>query len=129
MKPSKFTALAIAIVTGLALAHTAAAGGRSDLVLAALQAGKAQHVPNEILVQFRATASAADRSAIVHGLGASRLQTLRGGKASLELLRLPPGVAMASGTVAGAPPRVGGTDHGPAGTDPVPRTLRRRWCR
>lgn len=96
MKSSKLALLSIAVISALGLAQTAAAGGRSDLVLAALKAGKAQHVPNELLVQFRDSASANDRSAVVHGLGANRLRTVRGGKAPLELLRLPAGVDIAN---------------------------------
>lgn len=95
MKSSKLALLSIAIITALGMAQTATAG-RSDLVLAALKAGKAQHVTNELLVKFRESATPADRTAVLRGLGANPLRTLRGGKAPLELVRLPAGMDIAN---------------------------------
>jgi subtilisin family serine protease len=46
----KFTCIAVA---SLALAGSAFAAGRLDLVETALRAGKAKYVPNELLVQFK----------------------------------------------------------------------------
>ncbi len=92
------TTLSLAIAAALAAASAAHAGGRSDLVLAALASGKAQHTPGELLVQFGANASAADRNSVRQGLGANRLETVRGaraGKGELELMRLPPGLNVA----------------------------------
>jgi subtilisin family serine protease len=94
-KRKTVTTLSLAIVAALALSQTAFAGGRSDLVLAGLAAGK-QHTPGELLVQFAAGASASDRAAVRAGLGASKIETVaRAGGAELELLQLPPGLAIA----------------------------------
>jgi subtilisin family serine protease len=95
----KLSLLASSIVLSLAAVGSAQAGGRSDLVLAALEAGQAQYNPGELLVQFSDKASAADRAAVRGALGASSLDTIRqggrDGTGSLELLRLPPGLAIA----------------------------------
>jgi subtilisin family serine protease len=93
VKSSKLAVLSIAVISALGLAQAAAAGGRPDLVLAALNAGKAQHVPGELLVQFKAGASAAEQKAVLRGLGASQAQTVRG---NLQLVRLPAGMAVAN---------------------------------
>jgi subtilisin family serine protease len=97
-KRTKVTTLSLAIAAAMVVSTAASAGGRSDLVLAALAAGKAQHTPGELLVQFGAGASAADRNAVRAGLGANRIETVRGagnGKGELELMRLPAGLAIA----------------------------------
>jgi len=85
--------LSLAIAAALSL-NAAHAGGRSDLVLAGLQAGRAH--TGELLVQFKAGTSNAEANAVRNGLGASRVATVRqnaGGR--LELLRLPAGLAVA----------------------------------
>lgn len=90
--------LSLAIVGALGLCQVASAAGRSDLVLAALAAGSAQHNPGELLVQFGAGTNAADRSAVRQGLGATKLETVRAagnGKGELELMRLAAGLAVA----------------------------------
>ena len=90
--------LSVAIVAALGMTSAAQAAGRSDLVLAALESGRAQYTPGELLVQFDANASAADRSAVRRGLGATKLETVRGagkGHGDLELMRLPAGLAIA----------------------------------
>ncbi len=90
--------LSLAIIAALGLSQVASAGGRSDLVLASLAAGKAQYNPGELLVQFGAGTGAADRNAVRQGLGASKVETVRGasdGKGELELMSLPAGVAIA----------------------------------
>ncbi|MCK7594875.1 S8 family peptidase [Pseudomarimonas salicorniae] len=85
--------LTLAISAALA-ASAAQAGGRSDLVLAALQAGRAH--TGELLVQFKPGAGEADLRAVTQGLGASRAALVRdAGKGRLELLRLPAGLAIA----------------------------------
>jgi subtilisin family serine protease len=92
-KSSLATAVAVLCAVG-----SAQAGGRPDLVLAALQDGRAQHMPGEVLVQFSAHATEADRDAVRQGLGASREEVVRrhgkDGAGQLELLRLPPGLAI-----------------------------------
>lgn len=86
--------LAAATCAVLGLAGSAYAGGRADLVLASLQAGRAH--TGELLVQFAPNSSAADITAVVRGLGASRVQTVRtGANGRLELMRLPAGMALA----------------------------------
>ncbi|MGH8029875.1 MAG: S8 family peptidase [Arenimonas sp.] len=95
MKSSKLAVLSIAVLSALGLAQAAAAGGRPDLVNASLAAGK-PHMAGELLVQFKPGASAAQRTAVMKGLGASRLETIRGAKGSIELVRLPAGLAVAA---------------------------------
>ena len=97
IKRTTLTTLSLAIAAAMA-ASAANAGGRSDLVLAALAAGKAQHTPGELLIQFSGRATAADRNAVRAGLGAHRVETVRGarnGAGDLELVRLAPGLAVA----------------------------------
>lgn len=90
------TTLSLAIVAALA-ASAADAAGRPDLVLAAL-AKNANHAPGELLVQYEATSTVADRAAVRSGLGAQKIETLRGadrGRGELELVKLPLGLSMA----------------------------------
>ena len=80
------------------MSSSALAGGRPDLVLAGLKAGKA-HEANELLVKFRDGSTAAQQSAVRQGLGAQKIQTVRNGnarKGELALLRLPAGKSMAA---------------------------------
>ena len=101
-------ALASAVVLSLGLSSTALAGGRPDLVLSGLQAGRT-HAPGELLVKFRDGASAADRAAVRQGLRAQKLETVRAGRngGELALLRLPHGLAVATAVRAlGADPAV-----------------------
>jgi subtilisin family serine protease len=88
--------LAGAVVSLLGLSSTAFAGGRPDLVLAGLKAGRA-HQPNEIIVKYRDGTSAADQAAVRRSLGASRIDTVRAGNAQrgeVALLRLPASAAV-----------------------------------
>lgn len=96
MMSNKFAALSIAIISALGIAQSAAAGGRSDLVLAALEAGRAQYTPDELLVQFSSGSTAADRNAVIRGMGASLIKNVRDGNSPLQLLRLPPGLSVAN---------------------------------
>ena len=91
-------ALAAAVIATLGLTSTAAAGGRPDLVLTGLNAGRA-HQSNEIIVKYRDGTSAAEQTAVRQGLGANKVETVRGGSARLGetvLLKLPAGVGVAA---------------------------------
>jgi subtilisin family serine protease len=92
MRSSKSGILAIAIGAAI-LSSTVAAAGRSAEVLAAIEAGRAQFVTGELIIQYSASATAADRDAIRRGLGAHRLETLRD---RLEVLRVPVGLSIAN---------------------------------
>lgn len=91
-------ALAGAVIAALGLSATAAAGGRPDLVLAGLKAGRAHQI-DEIIVKYRDGTSAAEQTAVRQGLGANKGQTVRGGNAKqgeVALLKLPAGVGVAA---------------------------------
>ncbi|UXI69440.1 S8 family peptidase [Tahibacter amnicola] len=96
----RITHLAAAVVSSLGMAGIATAGGRPDLVLSDLAAGRAQHNPGELLVQFAAAADDADRQAVREGLDARLLDVVRthghNGEGQLELLHLPPGLDVAA---------------------------------
>ncbi|WP_454829364.1 S8 family peptidase [Pseudoxanthomonas wuyuanensis] len=90
--------LAGAVVAILGVSFSAQAGGRPDLVVSGLKAGR-PHVAGELLVKYRDGVSAASREAVQHGLGAQKLETLRGGtakKGELALLRMQPGLDLAA---------------------------------
>jgi subtilisin family serine protease len=77
---------------------TAVAGGRPDLVLNGLQAGRA-HETAQLLVKYRDGTSATTQAAVRNGLGAQQLDIVRAGNAKvgeLALLRLPPGREIAA---------------------------------
>lgn len=90
--------LSAAVIATLGLSAAAVAAGRPDLVLAGLKAGKA-HEAGELLVKFRDGSTAAQQAGIRRGLGAEKLDTVRGGDAKrgeLALLRLPAGKDMSA---------------------------------
>ncbi|GAB2520802.1 S8 family peptidase [Lysobacter humi (ex Lee et al. 2017)] len=90
--------LATAVLVALGFASTAVAGGRPDLVLAGLKAGR-PHQSGELIVKFKDGTTAAQQAAVRNGLGAAKADTLRGaraGRAETALLRLPAGVGVAS---------------------------------
>ncbi|MDQ3289314.1 MAG: S8 family serine peptidase [Pseudomonadota bacterium] len=92
------TALTTAIVAAISLSSVASAGGRPDLVLAGLEAGRA-HQTGELIVKFRNGTSAAQQDAVRQGLSASKLQTVRAGnsqRGETALLKLPGNVAVAT---------------------------------
>ncbi|MEO5963249.1 MAG: S8 family peptidase [Thermomonas sp.] len=102
MKRSKFAVLSAAVMIALGLSATAAAGGRPDLVANGLRAG-VPHQPNELLIQFKAGASAADQAVVRRGLGAQKIQTVRGGgngRGELALFKLPAGIGLADAVAA-----------------------------
>ncbi|MDQ3289315.1 MAG: S8 family serine peptidase [Pseudomonadota bacterium] len=92
------TALVGAVIASLGLSSTAFAGGRPDLVLSGLNAGKAHQV-GELIVKFRDGTSAAQQDAVRQGLDASKLNTVRAGnsqRGETALLKLPGNVAVAT---------------------------------
>jgi hypothetical protein len=98
MHTFRTAALAGAVIATLGLCSTAFAGGRPDLVLAGLKAGRAHQV-DEVIVKFRDGTSAAQQTAVRQGLGANKVETVRGGnakKGETSLLKLPAGVSVAA---------------------------------
>jgi subtilisin family serine protease len=96
--PFRTAALSAAVIASLGLSSAAIAGGRPDLALAGLKAGKA-HEAGELLVKFRDGTTASQQSAIRQGLGAEKLDVVRAGnakKGEVALLRLPVGKDMAA---------------------------------
>ena len=94
----RFGLLAGAVLVALGTSFAVQAGGRSDLVLQALEKGRA-HASGELLVKYRDGASAANLQALNHGLGAQKLETVRTGnskKGELALLKLPAGLDVAA---------------------------------
>lgn len=92
-------ALAAALTLSLASLSAAHAAGRSDLVLAALEDSRAQYNPGELLVQYSTTADRSTRDAVLAGLDARVEEVLRdggNGQGALELVKLPPGLEVAS---------------------------------
>lgn len=91
-------ALSAAVIATLGLSSAAFAGGRPDLVLQGLNAGRG-HQSDEVIVKYRDGTSAAEQDTVRQGLGASRVQTVRHGNASrgeTVLLKLPKGVGVAA---------------------------------
>jgi subtilisin family serine protease len=82
--------LASAILACVSASGAAFAGGKPDLVLQGLEAGR-QHVAGEMLVQFRAGTDAATQDAVRRNLGAQKLESIRGAHGELQLVRLPAG--------------------------------------
>jgi subtilisin family serine protease len=96
--PFRTAALSAAVIATLGLSSAALAGGRPDLVLAGLKAGKA-HEAGELLVKFRDGSTVSQQSAVRQALGAEKADTVRAGnarKGELALLRLPTGKDMAA---------------------------------
>lgn len=94
----RFGLLAGAVLVALGTSFAVQAGGRPDLVLQALDKGRA-HAGGELLVKYRDGASAANLQALNHGLGAQKLETVRAGnskKGELALLELPAGLDVAA---------------------------------
>ncbi len=98
MSPS-LTRLAIAVVLSAAAPAAASAQGRSDRALAAL--ASAPHLPDEVIVQFHPGAAEDRKDAAARRASAARDELLvsaawrADAKGDLELLRLPPGIAVA----------------------------------
>ncbi len=102
MKRCKSAVLSAAVLIALGLSATATAGGRPDLVANGLRAG-VPHQQGELLVKFKDGSSASDMTVVVRGLGAQKLDTVRGGgkgRGELALFRLPAGVGVADAVAA-----------------------------
>ena len=92
----KALALAALVVSGSTWAQ-----GRPDLVEQSLRGGRAQFVPGELLVQFKAGTSPQAQASAIAFLRGARKETVkaaaqrRDGKGDLHLLSLPPGLLVA----------------------------------
>lgn len=75
-------------------ASPAAAGGRPDLVRAALAGGKARYAPDELLVQYKTSATETDFGAVRARLAASDVEVLKSGAGRLVLMRLRKGASI-----------------------------------
>ena len=93
MRSSKSNILAVAVGAAVVASSSVAANGRSAEVLAAIEAGRAQYVTGELIVQYAASASTAERNAIVRGLGAHRVESLRD---RVDVLKVPVGLSIAN---------------------------------
>ncbi|HEY5782729.1 MAG TPA: S8 family peptidase [Lysobacter sp.] len=93
--PYRTAALASAVLVSLGLSSAAFAGGRPDLAIAGLKAGRA-HEADQLLVKYRDGSTSAQQAAVRNGLGAQKLETVRGGKGEIALLRMPAGRDLAS---------------------------------
>lgn len=101
MNIGKSTAAVLGALTlSLGMAMQAQAQGRSDLALAALE--NTQHMPGELIVQFRPGVGAQGKARALGRVGASREELLvseawrKDRKGDLELVRLPPGIGIAA---------------------------------
>jgi len=92
IRSSRLCARGLAALALGALCGAALAGGRPDKVLAELQQAHRQHVPDEVLVQFDARASAALRQRALARVGGRPLERLRG---ELHRIGLPAGAELA----------------------------------
>lgn len=91
MKKNRMAVWVGLTLVAMGAAQAASAGGRPDLVVKGLKEGK-PHASGELLVKYRDGAAAADRQAVVHGLGAQKLDTVRRGNGrtgEIALLKLP----------------------------------------
>ena len=92
-------ALTLALLTALA-ASPAYAGGRPDLVAKSLADPARQHVPTEVLVQFKAGATPAGKARALGKVQGRVAETVmpqgerRDGKGELQLVTLPPGLTV-----------------------------------
>lgn len=94
---ARWLGAACAVMGVCLLATPVLAGGRPDLVLSALNAGKARHAPGEVLVQYKSGASDSDFRAVRARIRGASTEVLRSGAGGrLELMRLPKGVSVAA---------------------------------
>jgi subtilisin family serine protease len=92
--------IAVFLVVATGFAAPSWAQGRSDLALAALDS--AQHVPDELIVQYRQGVSDADKGTARGRVGAVHVEPIvselwrQDFKGDLELVRIPPGIGIAA---------------------------------
>lgn len=97
---AKYSISTLVFLAALGVAVTGQAQGRSDLALSAL--ATARHVPDEVIVQFQPGASEQAKAAARNSVGAVFQEQLvnglwrNDGKGDLELVKLPPGLAIAA---------------------------------
>jgi subtilisin family serine protease len=97
----RLTVLTAATLVALGFTSSANAGGRFDLVKQDLQKGK-QYAAGQMIIQYRSSATAADKMRVEKILGGSRAQTIgsKGGRLNLhgdlELVQFVAGASMAS---------------------------------
>lgn len=97
----RLTVLTAATLVALGFTSSADAGGRFDLVKQDLLTGK-QYAAGQMIIQYRSSATAADKMRVEKILGGSRAQTIgsKGGRLNLrgdlELVQFVPGSSMAS---------------------------------
>jgi subtilisin family serine protease len=91
-----------AVVAATVAAGSALAQGRPDLVAASLRDASRQHVPTEVLVQFRAGATESAKGAALGRVGGRVADDVlmgpqrRDGKGDLHVVSLPPGLSVAA---------------------------------
>ena len=98
MKKNRMAMWVGLVLVTMGAAQAANAGGRPDLVIKGLKAGQ-PHVSGELLVKYRDGAASADRDAVVQGLGAQKLETVRRGNGrngEIALLKLPGNVDLSA---------------------------------
>jgi len=97
-KTFRRAALAAAVLASLGLSTSAFAGGRPDLVLSSLKAGR-PHEVGQLLVKFRDGTTATQQASVRRAAGAMKLETVRRGDArhgELMLVQLLPGREVAA---------------------------------
>jgi subtilisin family serine protease len=100
MRRSKLSLAVASVLAALAVGN-ATAQGRSEQALAALNDPAKSHVPGELLVQYRRGASEADKERALRRVNGAFVEEIAPGAArfdggDLELVRLPPGLAVAA---------------------------------
>lgn len=97
----RMSVLAASTILALGASSMADAGGRPDLVKKDLQSGK-QYAAGQMIIQYRSTATAADKTRVQKALGGSRAEVLgaKGGRSNLrgdlELVKFAAGTSMQS---------------------------------
>jgi subtilisin family serine protease len=101
MRFSKLSLMAVAVLAAVVHLGDAAAQGRSPLALAALDDPSKSHVPGELLVQYQRGVSESEKDRALARIRAAFAEEIAAGAArfdggDLELVRLPPGLAIAA---------------------------------